>query len=110
MRSSWLWTLAALLALAGASYAVFVATRVPPLPQGVIYGNGHIEGTEIRVAAEVAGKVVEQHMTEGVRVTAGATLAVIEPQTNRDRLQMAGSAIAAREETRAGLDAQISTW
>lgn len=110
MRSSWLWTLAALLALAGVSYAVFVATRPPPLPQGLIYGNGHIEGTEIRVAAEVAGKVVEQQMTEGVRVTAGATLAVIEAQTNRDRLQMAGSAIAAREETRAGLDAQISTW
>lgn len=110
MKGSWLWTLGTVLALAAGSYAAFVATRPAPLPPGFLYGSGHVEGTEIRVAAEVGGRVVAEHMIEGSRVAAGDTLVVIEPDTARDRLQLAQSALAAREETRAVLQAQLATW
>ena len=58
---SWLWSLIAVLVLAGGSYGVFVLFGEEPLPQGIVYGNGHIEGREVRIAAEVA-------ISRGVRV------------------------------------------
>ncbi len=30
-----------------------------PLPDGLIYGKGHIEGTEVRVGAAVSGRVLD---------------------------------------------------
>ena len=40
---SWLWSLIAVLVLAGGSYGVFVLFGEEPLPQGIVYGNGHID-------------------------------------------------------------------
>ena len=53
---SWLWSLIAVLVLAGASYGIFLLLGEDALPEGIIYGNGHIEGREVRIAAEVAGR------------------------------------------------------
>ena len=41
----WLPTAVALI-VAGLSYGVFEATRPSPVPDGFLYGNGHVEGTE----------------------------------------------------------------
>ena len=80
---SWLWSLIAVLVLAGGSYGVFVLFGEEPLPQGIVYGNGHIEGREVRIAAEVAGRVIEHHLAEGSKVSAGDTVAVIDRRCQR---------------------------
>ncbi|GMQ90581.1 MAG: hypothetical protein BMS9Abin10_0976 [Gammaproteobacteria bacterium] len=63
-----------LLAVAALSYALFVGLRPPPLAEGVLYGNGHIEATEVTVSAEVGGRVVQSNFVEGVTVDSGKTL------------------------------------
>ena len=45
----------------------------PELPRA----TGYVEATEIRVAAKVAGRVKTVDVTEGARVTAGATVATL---------------------------------
>ncbi|MBL3557821.1 MULTISPECIES: HlyD family secretion protein [Marinobacter] len=107
---SWLWSLIAVLVLAGGSYGVFVLFGEEPLPQGIAYGNGHIEGREVRIAAEVTGRVIEHHLTEGSRVSAGDTIAVIDPADARDRLRSAQAELAGVREVRHGFDSQITTW
>ena len=43
-----------------------------------ISASGTIEGTDVTVAAEVAGKVKERHVDEGSRVSKGDTLLIID--------------------------------
>lgn len=45
---------------------------------GVPRASGYVEATEVRVAAEVGGRVVEMRADEGVRVTAGDLLARLD--------------------------------
>lgn len=110
MKRSWLWTLVGVFAVAIASYALYALTRPEPLPPGILYGSGHIEGTEIRVASEVAGRVVEQGMPEGQAVNAGAPLLTIDPAVSRDQLSAVEGELEALRETGAALAAQITTW
>ena len=107
---SWLWSLIVVLVLAGGSYGVFVLLGEEPLPQGIAYGNGHIEGREVRIAAEVAGRVIEHSLAEGSKVSAGDTVAVIDPSDARDRLRSARAELAAGREKRDAFDSQIATW
>ena len=72
----WLPTAVALI-VAGLSYGVFEATRPSPVPDGFLYGNGHVEGTEVRVSSEVPGRVVEHRLEEGNQVLRGDTVVVI---------------------------------
>jgi HlyD family secretion protein len=110
MNRSWVAALVAVLVAVGASYAFYALTRPEPLPEGFLYGSGHIEGTEIRIASEVAGRVFEQHMPEGQVVTAGAVLALVDPTVSRDRLTAAERETEALRASRAALAAQIATW
>jgi HlyD family secretion protein len=110
MNRSWIWTVGILIAIAAISYALFRALQPQPLPPGIVYGNGHIEGTEVRVASEVAGRVVEQRLIEGQTVEAGQTLVVVDPETSRDQVGVVQGEIDALERSAAALDAQIATW
>jgi len=110
MNRSWLWTLIGVLVVVLASYALYLLTRPEPLPEGLLYGSGHIEGTEVRIASEVTGRVVEQQMPEGEAVTAGAALVTIDPAVSRDQLSAVEGELEALRETRAALAAQITTW
>ena len=74
MSKTWIWTAIVLLLIAGGSYGLYVYLRPVPLPEQVVYGNGVVEGTEIRVAAEVAGRVVESELVEGALVAEGDLL------------------------------------
>ncbi len=107
---SWLWSLIAVIVLAGASYGIFVLLGEDALPEGIIYGNGHIEGREVRIAAEVAGRVVEHKLVEGSKVAAGDTVAVIDPTDATNRLRLARAQLAAAREKRDAHDSQIATW
>lgn len=109
-KHSWLWSLALILVLGAVSWGVFVATRPAKLPEGFLYGNGHIEGTEVRVASEVGGRVVEQHLTEGALVRAGEPVVVIDAQTSQDRLRAVEGELAALRESKAAIESQIEIW
>ena len=68
---------------------------------GVRRASGYVEATEVRVSAEVGGRVIETHAEEGTRVAAGDVLA---------RLDTSDLAIALRraEAERDGAAAQLS--
>ena len=103
----WLWTPVALLILAAGSYAAYVALQPERLPQGFVYGNGRVEGTEVRLSSELAGRVSWSALVEGTPVAAGAPLVRIDPAdlaTVAARAE-AESAAVARERTR--LDAEL---
>ena len=110
MNRSWQWALTGVLAAVVASYAFYALTRPEPLPEGVLYGSGHIEGTEVRISSEVAGRVIEQRLPEGEIVTAGAALVTIDPTVSRDRLSAAEAGLGALRQSAAALAAQIATW
>lgn len=110
MNRSWFLTVGGVALVAIASYALYALTRPEPLPQGLLYGSGHIEGTEIRIASEVAGRIVEQRMPEGKVVSAGASLLTIDPVASRHQLRAAEAELQALRESRAALEAQLATW
>ncbi|HRQ63627.1 MAG TPA: efflux RND transporter periplasmic adaptor subunit [Xanthomonadaceae bacterium] len=110
MKRSWLVSLLLLLGIAAGSYIAFLALRPDALPHGIVYGNGHIEGIEVRVAAEVPGRVVEHALVEGQTVTAGQPLVAIDPRSFHDELAAMRGELAALHGTQAAIDAQIVTW
>lgn len=110
MKRSWIWALALVLGMAGASYGAFLVLQPEPLPPGFVYGNGHVEGTNVRIAAETGGRVVEHAIIEGQPVKAGQRLIVIDPGTSRDQLVAVQSELASLRNSRSALDAQSVTW
>jgi len=52
--------------------------RPEPLPAQVVYGSGRIEADEVRVAPEVAGRLLEMRAVEGETLRAGEPLARID--------------------------------
>lgn len=107
---SWIWTLVVVFAVAVVSYGTFLFLRAPRLPPGFVYGSGHIEGTEIKIASETGGRVVDQRLIEGSTVKTGDLLLTIDPQSNRDQYNAALGELAALRTSRSSLDAQISLW
>ncbi len=61
---------------------------------GTIEASGTIEGTEINVAAEAGGRVLHVPVTEGVRVTVGDTLVLINDEEYRLQLKQAEANLA----------------
>lgn len=110
MRQSWLWSLIALVVVSGISYGIFRATRPAVVPEGFLYANGHIEGTEVRIASEVAGRVTDQSLVEGAAVTQGQTVVVVDPQTSRDELRAREGELEALRDSRLALESQIEIW
>jgi HlyD family secretion protein len=78
MRRSWLWSLGVLVLLAAVSYAVYAYLQPPVLSAGIVYGNGRIEATEIRIGTEISGRVAESRLVEGMPVSAGDLLVRID--------------------------------
>ena len=104
------WTLLALLGVAAGSLLAYQLLRAPPPAPGFAYGSGHVEATEVRLAAEVGGRVVSQNLLEGKRVRAGDVLVLIDPLTSRDQLASVQDEATALRLARSALDAQIGTW
>lgn len=64
---------------------------------GSIEASGTIEGTEINVAAEVAGRILAVPVNEGARVNRGDTLAIINDEEYRLQLKQADANLASLE-------------
>lgn len=110
MRSAWLWTAAALIAVAGGSYGLYLYLLPEPLPEQVIYGNGHIEGTEVQVAAEVAARVVESTVVEGRKVAKGDLLVRLDDTDLRLELRRSDAEIEALKAERERATSELEVW
>ena len=110
MRKSWLWTPAVLLLLAAGSYALYLYLRPEPLPETVLYGNGRIEGTEVRISGEVPGRVVESTLVEGTTVGAGDLLVRLDDTELRLELARARAEAAAVELERQQVAEELRAW
>lgn len=80
MRESVVASLAILLVVSG------VGCR-SDVPENVVRVSGHVEATEVRVSAEVAGRIVELRFDEGQRVQAGDVLARLDTRDTELALQ-----------------------
>lgn len=109
MTKTWLWTPALLIVLAAVSYGVFRYMSPTPLPPGLLYGNGHIEGTEVRVAGEVPGRIVESRLVEGRTVRKGDLLVRIDHRDLRIRLAQAQAEQVALEGEKSRLIEELTT-
>ena len=89
MKKTWLWTPGVLVALAGASYGIYVYLKPPSLQDGFVYGNGRIEGTEVQVSSEVTGRVLTSRLVEGTTVNAGEALVTLDSADLSVRVEQA---------------------
>jgi HlyD family secretion protein len=89
-KRTWIWTPIALVAIAAGSYGAYQWLTPPVLPEGLLYGGGRIEGTEVTVASEVAARVLASTLVEGASRSAGDELVRLDEtdiKTQLDRAQ-----------------------
>ena len=110
MTRTWLITLLAVLLLAAGSYGLFRFLQPPPLPAGLLYGNGQLEAEEVTVSAEVTGRLTETRMAEGSRMEEGALLAKVADAELRARITETRAQRRALEKQREGLEARLGVW
>jgi HlyD family secretion protein len=77
--------------------AVVVAACAEPPPSNALTASGNVEATEVQVAPEVGGRVLELRVAEGDRVNAGDVIATLdirdtELQIARARAERAAAA------------------
>ena len=101
MKRAWMATPLVVVLVAAGSYGLYVYLTPQPLPQGLLYGNGHVEGTEVRVSSEVTGRVIESRLVEGRAVAAGDLLVRIDDTDARIQLNQSQAARADLEQLRA---------
>lgn len=107
MRKTWLWTLVGMIGLALISYALFLWLSPPALPEGILYGNGRIEATEVTVSAEVGGRVLESTLVEGRAVQKNDLLVRLDEADLTTRLRQAEANAAAAQRAQAQVERQL---
>lgn len=100
MRKTWLWTAFILIAIAAGSYGLYWYLTPRPLPEGLLYGNGHAEATEIRVASELGGRIIDSRLREGAEIAAGDLLVRLDATDLILRKQRAEAELEALERQR----------
>ena len=88
------------LLLATVAAGAAIACEAPP-PSNALTASGNVEATEVQVAPEVGGRIVELRVQEGDRVKAGDVIATldtkdIELQIDRARAERAAAAAQLR--------------
>ena len=104
-----IWIVAAILILVAAGSAL-VYFRMQPERQApqVVFGSGRIEADEVRLAPEVAGRLLENRAREGQVIGAGETVARIDPVDFELQTSQAAAQQTAVRRSGSQIDAQIS--
>jgi len=106
-RRAWIVAPLIVALLAAGSYGLFVYLSPSPMPQGFLYGNGHIEGTEVRVASEVTGRILESRLVEGKSIGAGDLLVRVDDTDLRLQLAQIQAEKGALEQQRLRLEREL---
>jgi membrane fusion protein YbhG len=69
--------------------AALLAACADRPPENAIRVSGHVEATEVHVAAEVGGRIVELKVDEGARVTSGDVIATLDSRDTELQVQRA---------------------
>lgn len=109
MKATWILTPLFLIALAAGSYGLYLYLTPKPLPPEVLYGNGHIEGTDVNVAAEVSGRIIESAMIEGSEIRKGDLLVRIDDSDFKTRLAQARAEETAVLKEKARIEEELRT-
>lgn len=109
-KGSWVAALAVLTVVAAGSYAGFRALQPEPLPEGFVYGNGHVEGWEVRVSAEIPGRVLDSRAQEGQAVRRGEVLATLDTVITAQTLRGAEAEARSVADELKAVEAQLSGW
>ena len=99
-----------LLVVLGGSALAFFWLQPKPQPGQLVYGSGRIEADEVRVAPEVAGRLLLVRGREGERIAKGELLAQVDPV---DYELLASQALAQQRATRRSasqIDGQIDLY
>ena len=99
-----------LLAILGGSAFLYFWLQPKPQPSQLVYGSGRIEADEVRVAPEVAGRLLLVSGREGEKVSRGDLLAQVDAV---DYELQAGQALAQQTATRRSasqIDGQIDLY
>lgn len=107
---AWWWTAVVIVILAVASYILFRLLSPAPEAEGILYGSGHIEGTEIRVSAETTGRVLDNRMNEGQPVQANDLLVRLDDRELRIRQALTEAELTAIRQGRLAQQAQLDIW
>lgn len=76
----------------------FLHYRAQPLPDGLAFGNGRLEATEVDVASKIAGRLAELLPHEGDRVEAGAVVGRLDADDLRAQLRAAQAQVGQAEQ------------
>lgn len=107
---SWIATPLIVLLIAVASYGFYRYTLPPALETGFLYGNGHIEGTEVSISAEVSGRVMSSNLVEGTVIEKDALLVALDARDQAANRATAAAEIVALEYERNRYREQLQTW
>jgi len=107
---SWMWTPLILVLAAAGSYGFYQYTLPPPLAAGFLYGNGHVEGVETNISAEVNGRVLESHLEEGRVITQSSLLVRLDGAHQQAQLAKARAAVVVIEAERVQIEEELATW
>ena len=88
-----------LITAAALALAALTACR-QPAPSNTVRVSGHVEATEVQVAAEVGGRLVDLRVAEGDRVVAGDLVALLDTRDIELQIERTGA-------ERAAADAQL---
>ena len=86
-----------LLAAAGGGYATW-RLRAPELPQGIAFGNGRLEATEVDVATKVAGRLATLTPHEGDLVEKDQIVATLDAEDIAAQLRTAEAQVRQAQE------------
>ncbi|MBQ0720180.1 MAG: efflux RND transporter periplasmic adaptor subunit [Gammaproteobacteria bacterium] len=107
---SWIITPLMVVLIAAGSYFFYISTLPPELDEGFLYGNGHIEGTEVNISAEVSGRVLKSNLLEGSTMKKGELLVELDATEQTAALAVAAAQRNALEFEQKHIVEQLQTW
>lgn len=107
---NWVLSLSALVLLGAVSYGLFLATAPEAVPDGLLYANGHIEGTDVAISAEVTGTVLESRLQEGRQVAVRDLLLRLDDADFLKRLVVAEAEQASAQGGVVQSRAELAVW
>ena len=96
--------------LVAAAMLVYRLLLTEELPVGFLYLNGQLEATEVRVAAEVQGRILRSELVEGRKVGEGDLLVTLDREEFETQLAGARAEAAALDAAKQAIHPQLRTW